>query len=610
MTDALDTDELVARHSLIGTTLGDRYEVIRLLSSGGSGDVYEVKHRELQKIFAAKVLRLGPSTTPDLLKRFQREAQLLCRLKDENVVSVHAFGIDAKSGPYLIMDYIEGEPLSSYISAHKLTIDQSLLYFEQICAGLAAAHEAGVVHRDIKPNNVMLVHNGESNRAILIDFGAGKLMQQDGQKLTQTNALFGTPLYMSPEQCSCGQVDERSDIYSFGCLMYEGLTGRPPFSGDTALEILTKQIGETAQAPSMVNQNVPRYMDAIIAYAMAKRREDRYQSASHLLEDLQKRTCSITPKDTKSLVQAAVTKRRPKAKLYVVSLASIVLLGLITAAAYYVATKLAPLSISQCESLRDQAWSKGDFQEAAAYGLQVTNHFDLLQQKRPPIPAEADEVADQYYKMALIENALGHPAVAKNMAERALFFAASDSRRIPYKLFYADNLVAVGDLSSAERLYRDILADQATELVDQCTTHVHLGQLLMSRGAPADAEKQFKELTLYHSVDHELTAIAMDCAARIYSDQGKLDRAAHWFTEAMSRYVTLGNKVPPVTRSYYSLNEARRSNFARADEQMAIALKLQQELIQRAGCPGDKIAAERDLGLIKDIQRKIKAMHS
>lgn len=275
---------------LMGATLGDRYEVVDVLSSGGAGDVLKVRHREIGRVYAAKVLRFAASASPESLQRFKREAQLLCKLRHPNIVTVHAFGLDKEFGPYLVMDLLEGTSLTELVRSNgALPLREASKFFIEICDALSNAHHEGIVHRDVKPSNVMIVNENGDRKAVLVDFGAGKLIAECDQRLTATSAVLGTPLYMSPEQCMSKPVDKRSDVYSMGCLMYEVLTGKPPFTGESSYEVMDQHLKMMPPPPSVANpgMQIPTQLDEVISIALQKDPANRFDTLTKIKERIE-----------------------------------------------------------------------------------------------------------------------------------------------------------------------------------------------------------------------------------------------------------------------------------------------------------------------------------
>ncbi|MGD9684896.1 MAG: serine/threonine-protein kinase [Candidatus Obscuribacterales bacterium] len=266
-------------------SLPERYQILCVLGTGGMGKVLKVRDRSLDKILAVKVLSLelgAEKKGASQLERFQREARAAGRLKHENLVSVLDFGITSENFPYLVMEFIEGPTLKELIASSngRLAIDEALDYLRQIASGMASAHSQGVVHRDLKSANIIVTQG----RVKIIDFGIARLLDQSGQHLTRTNVLLGSPLYMSPEQIRSERADERSDIYSFGCLIHECLTGRPPFRGATALETMTMH--EKEEPPSLTDDFGPA-IESLARKCLAKSPGARYQTMQAVIEDIE-----------------------------------------------------------------------------------------------------------------------------------------------------------------------------------------------------------------------------------------------------------------------------------------------------------------------------------
>jgi serine/threonine protein kinase len=279
-------------NSMIGQTLDNQYEILEVVGQGGMSVVYKARHVMLKKIVAIKTLLPHLVLHPLSLQRFQQEAQAASNIVHTNVVTIYNFGITPEGQPYLVMDYLEGISLQDMILEHgHLPIDRALNIFLQVANALGLAHEKGVVHRDLKPSNIILIEQGDKKDIVqIVDFGIAKLLPQEGSEamaLTQTGEVFGSPLYMSPEQAKGDKLDSRSDIYSMGCLMYETLSGKLPHNGENALEVLYKHINDVPPPMSSGEIKIPHALEAIVFKALAKSPDLRYQSMLELEEDLE-----------------------------------------------------------------------------------------------------------------------------------------------------------------------------------------------------------------------------------------------------------------------------------------------------------------------------------
>lgn len=272
----------------VGNTLAGHYEILSILGKGGMSTVYKARHILLDRIVAIKFVLPKLVHDEKTIMRFRQEAKAATALQHPNICAVKEFGMDEDDNPYLVMDFTEGATLSELIKKDSLDQNRILLLATQICSGLAHAHKEGVIHRDLKPDNIILVKNrsGEDQVKIL-DFGIAKLLRDDeeGPNLTKTGDIFGTPTYMSPEQCLGKRVDVRSDIYSLGALMFELATGKPPFCADSSLEMLMLHVNEAV--PEIKKEQASPELASIIACCLRKDPEERYQTVSQLQSDLE-----------------------------------------------------------------------------------------------------------------------------------------------------------------------------------------------------------------------------------------------------------------------------------------------------------------------------------
>ena len=267
--------------------LGGRYELGQVLGRGGMAEVYLAHDTRLGRTVAVKTLRADMARDPSFQARFRREAQSAASLNHPAIVAVYDTGedyIDGVSIPYIVMEYVDGSTLRELLhSGRKLLPERTLEMCTGILQALEYSHRSGIVHRDIKPANVMLTRTGQVK---VMDFGIARAMGDSGMTMTQTAAVIGTAQYLSPEQAKGEQVDARSDLYSTGCLLYELLTGRPPFVGDSPVAVAYQHVREEAQPPSAFDPEVTPEMDAIVMKALVKDPDYRYQSADEMRADI------------------------------------------------------------------------------------------------------------------------------------------------------------------------------------------------------------------------------------------------------------------------------------------------------------------------------------
>ncbi len=288
-----ESSEVVLKEELEKKSIGD-YTLETLLGSGGMGEVYLASKEGITNKLAVKILKSNLLPDESCRNRFEQEAKACSMLTSPHLVSVLGYGIASKGEPYIVMNYIEGESLAARLSREKY-LDIALFgnIFAQVCDALIHSHTKSIVHRDLKPSNIMLT-DLESGGCLVrvVDFGIARILpraETDEQKLTQTGELLGSPIYMSPEQCTGQPMDARSDIYSLGCVMYESLTGRPPFLGDNVVQTILKHLNETpAKFDEIINHNIiDPELEAVIQKCLAKKPTERYQNVGELKEALE-----------------------------------------------------------------------------------------------------------------------------------------------------------------------------------------------------------------------------------------------------------------------------------------------------------------------------------
>ncbi|WP_225845036.1 Stk1 family PASTA domain-containing Ser/Thr kinase [Streptomyces sp. HPF1205] len=268
--------------------LGGRYELGSVLGRGGMAEVYLAHDTRLGRTVAVKTLRVDLARDPSFQARFRREAQSAASLNHPSIVAVYDTGedyVDGVSIPYIVMEYVDGSTLRELLhSGRKLLPERAMEMTVGILQALEYSHRAGIVHRDIKPANVMLTRTGQVK---VMDFGIARAMGDSGMTMTQTAAVIGTAQYLSPEQAKGEQVDARSDLYSTGCLLYELLTVRPPFVGDSPVAVAYQHVREEPQPPSVFDPEVTPAMDAIVLKALTKDPDYRYQTADEMRADIE-----------------------------------------------------------------------------------------------------------------------------------------------------------------------------------------------------------------------------------------------------------------------------------------------------------------------------------
>jgi len=273
---------------LVGRVVADRYRMIRCIGRGGMGVVYEVEHVHIGKRLAMKLLHGDLAGNPATIRRLRREAEAASRLSDSSTVQVFDFGT-SDGLAYLVMELVEGEDLGQILRKEgRIPFARIARLVVDVCGSLAEAHSIGIVHRDLKPENVMIVRGSMGERAKVLDFGLAMLRASANQSVSRTGSIVGTPHYMAPEQIRAEDVDARADIYALGGVLYRGVVGTPPFTGESAIVVLTKHMNEAVVAPSARVPNIEPGVDAIVLRCLAKSPRDRYESVEELAADLER----------------------------------------------------------------------------------------------------------------------------------------------------------------------------------------------------------------------------------------------------------------------------------------------------------------------------------
>ena len=303
-----------------GTTFAQRYEIIEELGKGGMGRVYKVFDKKIQEVVALKLIKPEISTDANTIARFNNELRLARKISHRHVCRMYDLGEEGQSR-FITMEYVPGENLKRFIKrSGGLTVGKAVAIASQVCEGLAEAHHLGVIHRDLKPQNIMI--DSEGNTRIL-DFGIARFLEGEG--MTTQGVMIGTPDYMSPEQVELEDVDQRSDIYALGVILFEMVTGRVPFSGKTPLSVAIKHKGQAPPDPQDLNAHVPNTLSRVILKCLEKEKVKRYQSVDELLADLKNieaglpTTERIVPK-TKPETSKEITVTFNKKKLWIPAL--------------------------------------------------------------------------------------------------------------------------------------------------------------------------------------------------------------------------------------------------------------------------------------------------
>jgi serine/threonine-protein kinase len=322
---------------MINKLLGGRYKLGEMIGTGGMADVYVAEDTRLARQVAVKVLRSDLARDPSFVARFRKEALAAAGLNHPGIVAVYDSG--EEPAPYIVMELISGHTLRELIhKGERVPLKRALEIGEGILAALEYSHHSGIVHRDIKPANIMITDHGDVK---VMDFGIARALADLGATLTSTWNVVGTAQYLSPEQALGEVADLRSDIYSTGCLLYEVLTGKPPFSGETPVSIAYQHVSGVLVAPSKIVPELPAGIDTLLTVALAKNPDDRYQTAGLMLDDLYKIAGGEVV--TTKVAKAPVSRR----KLLIGAISGVAALGLLVAGVFMTRPGVDPSGLPQ-----------------------------------------------------------------------------------------------------------------------------------------------------------------------------------------------------------------------------------------------------------------------
>ena len=327
---------------LVGTVLAERYAIVRRIGEGGMGAVYEARHAIIGKRVAVKVLLEKFLENQELIARLLQEARLASSIGHENIVDVTDYGTTSDGRAFVVMEFLDGEALAQLVVRDApLPVERSLAILRQVCSALSAAHAKGIVHRDVKPENIYLVRRGELDFVKVVDFGVSKAVHSreegaDMQRLTRTGTVLGTPLYMSPEQARGGDdVDHRADIWSAGLMLYECLTGEVPFRANNYLGVISQVLTQETVPPSQLRPElgIPAAVDRVVMRALEKDRDKRYQQMADFEHDVERllagdSTVALREASEPSAAPAGHRLRWPLAALGVLALGAAIAVAL------------------------------------------------------------------------------------------------------------------------------------------------------------------------------------------------------------------------------------------------------------------------------------------
>ncbi len=526
------------------------------------GLVYRVNQIFVNKEFALKTIDKN-CMSETALRRFQQEARTVFSLDHPNIIAVNDFGIWNDQTPFLVMELVNGETLGDRLARTGcLTLEQAIPIFVQVCFGLAYAHECGVVHRDIKPNNIMLVKGmplGAEGSIKILDFGIARFAEHEGgemQSLTRTGEIFGSPLYMSPEQCAGERVDHRADIYSLGCVFFEVLTGAPPCVGENALATMMKHLSETPLTlkQASLGADFPQGIEEIVATMLAKSPDSRYQNIGHIANDLGalKRGDSISGTAKQSGVEA---RAKAKAKAKTISMPSTHFYALLLGIA-----AIAGISGYGLDNLQNGGWLPNwgqSSKEASAQkpaiqevsGVDLKSDLDVADRSLEAvgkIHSARKAPVNQAYLAVKKTSGSGKTRLTQDLLDEAKALAATD--RYPQ----AESL-----LKRALETNEKALGPQSLDLAELLTC---LANCIEQQGRAVEAEPLFnRALAIYEKTlgpnDQHVTMVLMFLGG-CYVKQGRAVEAEPLFKRVLTTYEkTLGPNDLMVADSLFSLGD-------------------------------------------------------
>lgn len=525
--------------------VSNRYKIGDLIGVGGMGAVYKAYDPQLDKTFAVKILQSELAADPNAVKRFEQEASAMCGLTHANVVAVYDYGVSKDGAPYIVMDYLDGMGLDKMIESEAYLDPQRVVeLFVQVADAVEHAHKKRVIHRDLKPSNIIVTTSDTGVESVkIVDFGIAKVMPEGDrttQGLTQTGELIGSPYYMSPEQCTGTKMDNRSDIYSIGCVMYECLSGKPPFEGENPIQTILQHLHDLPQELTgrFRNLQIPDTLNYIVMRCLEKHPGDRYQSADALKRDLELFRMNLPVE--------IVKPKRPQAKTHIINqlkvttvvasgVASVVILGVV------VAVGLGFINAGQQSTKQSQESVSEQWATLDKEGQKAFDHGELV---------NAEQCFDRALK--LVENSGTYPQLAAASYNELADVARASNKFDEAKLFDSRvNQVREDEVAHAGEILKrldDALAGKVAQKAELEEIGNSANDQVASLIEGGNHRKAAEILDKAARMTKEKFGADSELMTRCLHNQGYLQHDLHNLPEAIAKYreaLALERKVLP-----------------------------------------------------------------
>ena len=570
--EGTETLQAPPRDLATGSTFANRYQIIEELGRGGMGKVYKVFDTRIREKVALKLIKPEIAADRETIERFANELRLARRIRHKNVCGMYDLG-ESEGSHYITMEYVHGEDLKSMIRMSTgLTVGTVLSVGKQVCDGLSEAHNLGVVHRDLKPHNIMIDRGGNVK---IMDFGIARSVREKG--ITGPSVMIGTPEYMSPEQAEAKEVDHRSDIYSLGIILYEMATGKVPFEGDTALSIAMKHKAEIPKNPRQLNPNIPDSLSNLILKCLEKAKEARYQTAADVRSELEKiekgmpTTQLVVPKQ-KPLTSREITVKFSPKKLLVPGLMTA---ALIVAVAIIVRRVVPERSAAPARSARHsiavlpfEDLSPTKDHEYLCDGIAETLINSLSRIENLWVPARASSFSFKGKNFGLHE--IGRELAVDNLLEASV-------QVIGDKLRITPKIISVADGSQVWSAQYDRQMEDVFAIQDEIAREIVKALKITLLGE--------KEAPLIKSYTDDTDAYQAFLKGRFYwnkrTEEGMRD-SIEYFQQAIVRDPSFALAYVGLADSYITLVEWRflpaKEGFPKAKEAALKALEIDDSL--------------------------------